>query len=245
MKEIENIIHLESVGSTNDYLRGLHKSQFLSNWTAVYTDFQEKGKGQRGNVWSSAKGDDLLCSIIYRAKNLSPQMLFLINEWVSLSLVNVLREIGAANVEIKWPNDILINKKKVCGILVENTLAGNKVNDTIIGIGLNLNSNALPLGATSLKNELITTIDKKKVLIKILKQLRLNEDLVDFRIDYLKKEYLSNLLGFKEKVLLQDAEGKWEGQVLNVLPTGIIQIEKNGEVKEFGYKEVKWLGKTS
>jgi BirA family biotin operon repressor/biotin-[acetyl-CoA-carboxylase] ligase len=245
VEEVKNIIHLDSVGSTNDFLKELNRTKLTDDWTCVYADFQHKGKGQRGNEWTSKRGENLLCSILHKSKKMDTQSAFLISEWVALSIRNVLCDLGLQNVKIKWPNDILVNGKKVCGILIENTIAGNRISESIIGIGLNVNSSALNMSSTSLKIELGREYQIEITLQKILQELKNNEDLVQFRPEVLQKAYLRNLYGFQESVMLENKEGVWLGEVMGVLPSGIIQIKSNESLREFNFKEIKWLNLSS
>lgn len=245
MEGLENIIHLNSVGSTNDYLKELSKLQFVGNLTCVYADFQESGKGQRGNSWISEKDENLLCSFLFKAKSLEAQNAFLINEWIAYSIFNVLNRLGLKKVQIKWPNDILVNKRKICGVLVENTLSGNSISESIIGIGLNVNSKPPISGATSLKIEVGQTFLVRDILRAISMEIRKNEELLTFRHTELKRLYLENLFGFSNEVNLGDNSGIWKGKVVNVLSNGTIEIENEGVVKEFQFKQIKWLDITS
>ncbi|MBD79859.1 MAG: biotin--[acetyl-CoA-carboxylase] ligase [Crocinitomicaceae bacterium] len=243
--DLGEFIHLNSVDSTNRFLRELSKSRQLNNWTAVYADYQTNGKGQRGNTWRSVSGKNLLCSVYYRPISLNANQAFFINEWVSFSVAHMLESFGIKDVLIKWPNDILIGRKKVCGILVENTVAGGRISETIIGIGINANDFPKDLNSTSLKNELGDSIEVKDILKNLVNQLSNDSLIFEKRKQVLSELYLKKLYGYKNLVPLRDADSEWNGRVINIQPSGKIQIEKNGEILDFDFKEIEWQGLTS
>ena len=125
-------IHFDSVDSTNLYLK--HHYLSLDNFTIVSTDFQSAGKGRYDRVWKSEKGDNLLFSILIKDKPLVIKGGYL-SLVASVSVAQVLEKYGYKNVTLKWPNDVYINNKKVCGILLE----GQVPEYLVIGIGINVN----------------------------------------------------------------------------------------------------------
>ena len=143
MTKKHDIMWLKSVDSTNEAARR-HISD-IDNLSVLSALEQTKGRGQRGNSWSSNVGENLLFSIVlkFSPEDSSQTFLeardqFVLNEIAALSVVNFLRshEIIA---QIKWPNDIYVGSRKICGILIENSLRGNRLSSSIIGIGLNIN----------------------------------------------------------------------------------------------------------
>ncbi len=111
--------------STNDFLIQLLSKNKLEEGSVVLADFQTKGKGQRNNSWSSNREENLLFSFLLFPKiELSKQ--FVLHIITSLSVYNVLKEIGLTNIKIKWPNDIYVNNKKICGILIESQIFQKK-----------------------------------------------------------------------------------------------------------------------
>jgi len=143
MTKKHDIMWLKSVDSTNEAARR-HISN-IDNLSVLSALEQTEGRGQRGNSWSSNVGENLLFSIVlkFSPEDSSQTFLeardqFVLNEIAALSVVNFLRshEIMA---QIKWPNDIYVGSRKICGILIENSLRGNRLSSSIIGIGLNIN----------------------------------------------------------------------------------------------------------
>lgn len=175
-------LHFDEIDSTNSYLKNSY--QLLDNFTFVSADYQSKGKGRNDRVWESSKGLNLMFSVLLK----DPQLL---NESTSLSLMaavevaKLLDHHKLSHVSIKWPNDVLVNNKKICGILLEGQLP----NYLVIGIGLNVNQKEFPDNlrrpATSMSNELGKDID-----LVILKE-KLFQNIVNNFSKLNKEEYLS------------------------------------------------------
>lgn len=143
------IIKLEEVNSTNDYLK--ERCETLPNFSLVHAKKQTAGRGRFNRKWISEEGG-LWFSILIRHKR--PDKSFLLCFAAAATIVEVLEKVGVV-AEVKWPNDVYVGEKKICGILTENVIFGELAN-TIIGIGLNVN-NPVPLEKT-------TTIKKERVL---------------------------------------------------------------------------------
>lgn len=159
-----NEIKFNEIDSTNLYIKNNWKE--LSNFTFVTSSYQSNGKGRENRTWESSKGENLLFSLLIKKEDILANF-----ESISLGSAYVvalyLESLGLDNVTIKWPNDVLINDKKICGILLE----GEIPNYVVLGIGLNVNQidfpNNLRRPATSIKSELNKDIDIdeiKKVL---------------------------------------------------------------------------------
>ena len=135
MKNKHDIMWLEEVDSTNEEAR--RRISDIDNLSVLSSFRQTAGRGQRGNKWSSAPGENLTFSIILKFAAYAAHDQFAISEIAALSVVDFL---AAHDIEakIKWPNDIYVGDKKICGILIENTLRGNSLSHSIVGIGLNV-----------------------------------------------------------------------------------------------------------
>lgn len=166
-----NSIYFKEISSTNDYLKEHYLA--LPNWTILTTDYQSKGRGRLNHVWRAHKGENLLCSILIKDKKIleSHECLVLL---VGVSIYRLLKDLGIKNIRIKRPNDIYINKKKICGILLECMSLGDKLKALVIGVGLNLNQKSFPktLKATSYYLEKNKEIDINKVKDKFITILK-------------------------------------------------------------------------
>ena len=175
-------LHFDVIDSTNAYLKNSY--QLLDNFTFVSADYQSKGKGRNNRVWESVKGLNLMFSVLIKDPKL-------INESNALSLMTaveiskLLETYNINNVSIKWPNDVLVNDKKICGILLEGQLP----NYLVVGIGLNVNQKEFPMGlrrpATSMSNELNKDFDLEVIKEQLFPNIINNFNKLD------KDEYLS------------------------------------------------------
>lgn len=134
-----HIITLPEARSTNTELAAIAAAS--PHGTVVTTRCQTAGRGQRGNTWESAPGRNITMSVLLKPDTILAREQFAVSEAVSLAIVTVLRRHlpVEAKVAIKWPNDIYVNDLKICGILIENSLVGNRIGHSIAGIGININ----------------------------------------------------------------------------------------------------------
>ena len=169
-----NIIKLDAIDSTNNYLKKLMVKNELEDCTVVSTNFQYAGKGQMGSEWYSEKSKNLICSILKQNFSIKLKDQFLISIVVSLSILKSLQKFNIPNLTIKWPNDIMSVNKKICGVLIENIIKNNLIQSSVIGIGLNINQKYfenLP-SASSMKNITGTHYDINEILTQILIELK-------------------------------------------------------------------------
>ncbi|MGB1040404.1 MAG: biotin--[acetyl-CoA-carboxylase] ligase, partial [Flavobacteriales bacterium] len=195
----KNLIELKSIDSTNNYLSNFANKSKLLNGTVILAHNQTKGKGQRGNNWESEEGKNLTFSVFLKTSCLSVDK----NFFLSIAVCNAIHVIVSKRIgdtKIKWPNDILVGNKKICGILIENSIVGDKLGNSIIGIGLNVNQENFEDNsmATSLKLETNTENSKSEILNQILASLEEQIGLIQLnKIEQRKKYYFDNLLGYK------------------------------------------------
>jgi BirA family biotin operon repressor/biotin-[acetyl-CoA-carboxylase] ligase len=141
------IHHFTSIDSTNDQLKKMIEAP---EFTCVVADRQTAGRGRHGRTWHSAPGDGLYLSVLLCPQGPSSKIPSL-SLMAAIAVAEVLIARDIAGVDIKWPNDVLVNDRKVCGILVEGTSSGSNRHRIILGIGINLNHRSFPqkLGATA------------------------------------------------------------------------------------------------
>ncbi len=178
------IVVLEKAESTNTELRRLKNE--LDNLSVVAALEQTKGRGQGNHSWYSSPGTNLTFSILYRYSGLFEMKAgeaLLITQITTLAIRDYLRTKGV-EARIKWPNDIWVGQKKICGILIENSLNGSLVCDSIVGIGLNLNEENWP-------SELPNPVSLKELTGKnydMLEELSILRDMIARRFSYLNEE---------------------------------------------------------
>ncbi|MBK7818029.1 MAG: biotin--[acetyl-CoA-carboxylase] ligase [Sphingobacteriaceae bacterium] len=137
----QDAIFLPEVESTNSYAIALLKNVNLTEGAVIYSTNQTKGRGQRGNSWISGPGLNLAVSYVLKPTFLSIDKLYYMYIISALAVHDLMAEIldsSQFDIKIKWPNDILVNSKKIAGILNENFLNNTIANTTIVGIGINI-----------------------------------------------------------------------------------------------------------
>jgi BirA family biotin operon repressor/biotin-[acetyl-CoA-carboxylase] ligase len=123
------------LGSTNDHLKQMSDAP---EFTCVVADEQTAGRGRRERAWHSSAGDGLYLSVLLRPPKSAPKIP-LLSLMAAVAVAETLRERGVVSVDIKWPNDVLLNDRKLCGILIEAVSNGGNDTRVIVGIGVNLN----------------------------------------------------------------------------------------------------------
>ena len=242
----KEIIHLSNIDSTNNFAAKLLSENLCQNGAVIMADVQTQGKGQRGNIWLSESGKNLLSSFVFKPDNLSVENQIALTWATSLSLLKTLRKF---NIEalIKWPNDILVGGKKIAGILIENQLQGTRISCSIIGIGLNLNQTFFDdLNATSVLLETKQIVEPRTFLNILAHEMNEQFQLIyssNFKI--LKVEYENNLFQMNELKSYEDEFGVFVGKIIGTTEEGKILIEKSNAIQSYGLKEVTFLMKES
>lgn len=240
------IIKLSAIDSTNSFLKKMTLENSVSNFTVVITESQEKGRGQMNAKWVSEAGKNLTFSVFFEVKNVLVSNHKYLNFAVSLSVFNVLKKYNLPNLFIKWPNDIMAANKKVCGILIENSLKGIHINTSIVGIGLNVNQIDFPVDlpqASSLKILTGDNFNLDNLLHEIIDALKVNVDLLNNQsYDVLEDAYLKVLYKKNVPSMFKTAQNVlFLGKIIGVGNTGKLQIALEDEtIQEFDIKEVSF-----
>lgn len=240
----------EEVDSTNT--RMSEEKLTLSDCAVYAALFQTAGKGQRGNKWESGRGCNLTFSILFKPENISAHDQFIVSEVATLGIADYLQEKGI-KASIKWPNDIYVGDRKICGILIENTIRGDKLSHSIVGIGVNLNQKLFrsdapnPISVTLLTGE---EYDVKVELEKLLSHIvglydRLHADGASARqAAAIEETYTSKLYRRGEWHIYEDvaAGERLEGKILGVDRNACLRVEKrDGSISAFAFKEIKYI----
>ena len=231
-----HVVKFKQIDSTNNYLKNSYK--LLNNFTFVVADYQSKGKGRNDRVWSSEEGQNLMFSFLIKDQDL-------LKKFSALSIISavevakLLEEYQIKGVSIKWPNDVLIGDKKVCGILLE----GQILEYLVVGIGLNVNQKVFPDGlrrpATSLSLEANKDFNidelEQKLFSNIVKDLsNLNEEQC---LDYFRSHNF--LLNKRVKVLVNDQP--FIGEVVGIDDNFFLQIKTSDMLLHIDSGEIEIL----
>lgn len=240
-----NIIKLNAIDSTNSYLKKLAKDKYLQNYTVVLANHQTTGRGQRGAVWVSEKGKNLLFSVLIGELSLKIHQQFYLSMAVALAVFEVCNAYVKKGLKIKWPNDILADNDKLAGILIENSLSGTYITRSIVGVGVNLNQENFPKSignASSLKLKSGVYIDRDEILEKMIEKIKFYIPYLErMEFDSLKKKYLKSLYKFEVPTMFEDLFGAvFLGKIIDVSVGGKLVLEMEGQaIRSFDIKEIK------
>lgn len=241
-----SIIKLNAIDSTNDFLKDLSRNQLLDNFTTVVAQKQTKGKGQMGANWDSEEGKNLIMSILVKDILQNVDEIFHLNVAIALSVLQVLQNCKVPNLSVKWPNDIMSDHKKICGILIENSFKSDTKIESIVGIGLNVNQQQFENLPKASSIAVITNaeFDLDIILIKIIFQIKKNCSwILSNQSDKLWQEYHKQLFKINVPMAFEDANQiKFMGIIKGVSPEGRLEVAvEDDSVKSFGIKEVQIL----
>ena len=229
-----DIIHIDETDSTNRWLRE-HGDVELNQ--VVWTDYQSAGRGCGSNTWESARGKNLLFSMLIHPHELKANEQFRISMAISVAIVKALSSLLSplSSLTIKWPNDIYWKDYKLGGILIENQLAGAFVRDSIIGVGLNVNQTQFVSDApnpVSLCQITGREYNREALLHSVAERFTLDVDVEDYRT------LLYRRRGFHA---YRDADGDFEAELITVEDDGHLLLrDRNGQQRRYAFKEVQF-----
>jgi len=239
----------DSIGSTNTYLRELGGGDPAYDYEVAVASFQTAGRGQKGNTWESEAGKNLLFSILAHPSGIKVQEQFYISEAIALAVSDsVIAAIGpeyADGVSVKWSNDVYWNDYKMAGILIENTLQGDRILDTVAGVGLDVNQEVFLSDAPnpiSLKNITGREFDLNALL----------NDIVDRFIGYMELPadkrpevdnlYRARLYRRKGYYRFRDGNGIFNACIEGIRPDGCLMLQTdNEEHRVYEFKQVQFV----
>lgn len=240
-------ILLRETASTNTYLSRM--ASILPSGTVVYTPRQSAGRGQRGNYWESEPEKNLTFSLLLKNPAIAPVKQFYISEAISLAIIDVLSAYSES-FSIKWPNDIYYNDYKICGTLIETTLEGNKIENAIIGTGINVNqtnflSNAPnPISLSQIVGKEINLEGLLRDLCTKIEQSCEFEGKDDSYFMALHSRYLNHIYRKDGQMhTFATPEGvQFEAAIDTIEPTGTLCLRlADGTINKYAFKEVSFI----
>ena len=246
MERVMQIKWFDELDSTNDEL--LRHVGDYDNLSVVAAVNQTAGRGQRGNQWISAPGDNLTFSFLLKPTGLPAREVMAVTCLATLAVRDALRAEGVPAV-IKWPNDIYVGRRKICGMLVENGLEGADIAWSVVGIGINLNQTDFPGGVqnpTSLKRLTGRTYDPAAFLEKVchgvealLPALASPAGRNGLRAAYERDLFQKDSPAYYRDLLTGEL---FTGLIRGITPEGLLRMEKaGGPEKTFGFKEISYI----
>ena len=259
------VIHIDETDSTNRWLRSfcskenrregetlrgsvettpkLHNSLDKNNSLVVVAEYQTAGKGCGSNSWESERGKNLTFSMLIHPEAIPANEQFRITEMTSVAMCETLKRQGCKEVCIKWPNDIYVGDRKICGILIENRLQGSMIKDSIIGIGLNVNQRTF-----------VSDAPNPVSLYQLFGQETDRDELLNRFLDAFDRAYDSKTtcLTYREMLfrkgkdsLYKDKTTCFTARLTDVLPDGrLLLVDQEGRERLYAFKEVEFIVKS-
>jgi BirA family biotin operon repressor/biotin-[acetyl-CoA-carboxylase] ligase len=228
------VVHIHETDSTNRWLREHGVGQM-----AVWADYQTAGRGCGTNTWESERGQNLLFSLLIHPQGIAASQQFFISMAISVALVRMLSLYIKKGVSIKWPNDIYVDDRKICGILIENRLSGTQIRESIIGVGLNLNQTRFLSDApnpVSLRMLIGKTVNREECLHQTLEAFSL--DALDQQADY----YRAHLYRREGFYSYRDRNGDFDAELVGVVDDGHLLLrDREGQQRRYAFKEVIFI----
>ena len=239
-----HIIKIEQTDSTNNWL--VRHEEEIKEPTLVYCHEQIAGRGQRGNSWESEPGKNITASLIFRPQCFAAHRQFEISEAVALAIVEFLKDYGVES-KIKWPNDIYVGDRKICGILVEQSVIGSQILRSIAGMGININQEEFRSDAPNPISIIMLTgksfeIDEAigKLASCLEKNINKLEGEHNFHRDFLSCLWRKD--GECHNFYDRKNEEKIEAEIIDVAKDGMLRLRTDkGEIRTYVFKEVEFI----
>ena len=242
---LPDTLFLQTTSSTNSYLSDLLSQGTFPHGYCVCSSFQSAGRGQAGNIWESAEGENLLFSLLLHTHKFPLDRQFLLSEVVSIAICRFLSRYQIS-ARIKYPNDIFVGDKKIAGILIENRIVGKTMQYSIVGIGLNVNQEVFLQNratATSMRS-----ITGERYHIDVLLQSLRHEilDSVDgFSIENKAKckDLYFSLLYRCDGYYPYEADGvRFDAKIVDIADDGMLHLTTDkGEERKYYFKQVRFI----
>lgn len=243
---LKNIKRFSQLDSTNRTTEKWVLESHPPEGSAVMADFQSHGRGMAGNSWESAPGQNLLVSFVLYPEFLFAGDQFMINKVVSLAVKECVRNfLNRNDVRVKWPNDVYVGDTKIAGILSQNSIRGQHIQFTVVGIGLNVNQlefSPFTPKAVSMKSIAGKDFDREEVLAYLASRLEYFYEMLRQGLTAdLDRRYLASLYKFGREARFSSSGQVFTGVISGVSPFGFLIISIDGEPKEFDIKDVQFL----
>ena len=237
-----NFIFSEEADSTNSELLA-KGNKYIINGTVFYTEKQLKGRGRHNRPWYSARDVNLTFSILLSNKKYITENPVLINFAAALAVGNALENLYQLKVELKWPNDVLINGKKICGILIESTSEGNKISRLVIGLGINVNQTmfqgAYSIPPTSVRLETNEIMEREKLLAEVLNYFESSLNILIESPETILKDWKQRCSMIGDKISITEGEEVRYGIFEDVDDNGFLLLRgSNNKIEKIHFGDV-------
>ncbi len=239
----QKLIYVPECHSTNSLLSEFNSQAELPEGATLIASSQTAGRGQRGNRWESEPGKNLTFSVLLKPRFLEAKDQFQLNMAVSLAVANALQPGLPKSIRLKWPNDILVEGRKIGGILMENQLSGPFLASTIIGIGINVNQVDFSFPSASslaiITGHAWDLNDTFQRLLEAIEQEYL--ELRSHKGHEIKEQYLALLYQLSEPFQYKSGDEYFTGTISGVGADGRLCVWVDGKERRFSFKEIEFL----
>ena len=242
-----DVLYLDETDSTNVQAKKLGEAEG-THGTLIVSDRQTAGKGRRGRGWDSPSGASIYMSILLRP-DILPDKAPMLTLVMALAVVRAVREITGEEAGIKWPNDIVLNKKKICGILTEMSAEIDYINHVVIGVGINVNTEDFPEEIKKTATSLFIETGKKwKRSEFIAAAMKYFEEYYEIflktqNLKMLQEIYNGFLVNKDAQVRVLEPGNEFDGCALGINETGELLVRKSdGEITKIYAGEVSVRG---
>ena len=239
----KQLIYLPQCDSTNRFAQELINKNKAIEGCVVVTDRQTHGQGQRGNTWEAEPGQNITLSLILKPAFLAAQHQFNLNICVSLAVLDFAAIYLPPNLKLKWPNDLYYGNKKIGGILIQNSLSGQFIQHSVVGIGLNINQDLFSApNASSFTQITGQTYYLPNLIQKLLELLEVRFlQLREGKIAHLKVQYLQCLYRYQEQHTYRVNEQLIQGAIIDIDEAGRLGLDTGPAVQYFNFKEITFV----
>lgn len=246
------LLHFAKLPSTNTFALELLAKSAPIEGTAISTRDQHQGRGQIGSSWESAPGQNLTVSFILYPSFLPPNRQFLLSKAIGLAARDLIAaHLPQAKVYLKWPNDLIVNERKIGGILLQNAIQGNRLQHAVAGIGLNINQEQF-MPYTPEATSLFLESGKQQNLDLLFDELCAHIEVYYLALKagnslYIDQMYLKHLFLLDQSASFQRAANMeiFQGYIRGVTENGHLMVEHDGRTETFDLKEIRLITQTS